>query len=134
MSPGKPIHFLSVDDVITLHSELLARTGGLAGVRDFGLLESAVMMPQAGLRGAYLHEGAPAMAAAYLFHLCKNHPFVDGNKRVGAAAALGFLMLNGVECLPDPVAMEKTALAVADGSMSKDALLEWLRKQTSDRR
>lgn len=123
-APGSDPHFLSVADVVALHEDLLSRTGGMGGIRDMGLLESAVMMPQARFGGVYLHEGLPAMAAAYLFHICKNHLFLDGNKRAGAGAALAFLLLNGVERLPDAVAMEETALAVADGSMSKDALIE----------
>ncbi len=126
---GDPVHFLSVGDVIALHEDLLLRTGGMAGIRDLGLLESAVMMPQAGFGGVHLHEGRAAMAAAQLFHICKNHPFLDGNKRSGAAAALAFLLLNGVETLPDPAAMEQTTLAVAEGAMSKEALIEWFREQ-----
>lgn len=123
-----PVHFLSVNDVVSLHTDLLSRTGGLGGVRDLGLLESAVMMPQAAFGGVYLHEGMADKAAAYLFHICKNHPFLDGNKRAGAAAALAFLLLNGVENLPDPQAMEQTTLAVAEGSMSKESLIEWFRQ------
>ena len=126
-----PVHFLSVSDVMALQEHLLLRTGGIAGIRDLGLLESAVMMPQAGIGGVHFHEGLPAMAAAYLFHLCSNHPFLDGNKRAGAAAALVFLVLNGVESLPDPAAMEQTTLAVADGRMSKDVLIAWFREHVA---
>lgn len=131
--PHEPesVRFLSVNDVLALHEDLLSRTGGISGVRDVGLLESAVMMPQAGMGGTYFHEGLPAMAAAYLFHLCSNHPFLDGNKRTGAAAALVFLVLNGIEGLPDPVAMEQATMAVAGASMSKEALIEWLRQRVS---
>lgn len=129
---GGAVHFLGAGDVLALHEELVSRTGGLAGIRDLGLLESAVMMPQARFGGAYLHEGRAAMAATYLFHICRNHPFVDGNKRAGAAAALAFLVLNGAENLPDPVAMEQTTAAVAEGSMSKEALIEWFRAQTGE--
>ncbi len=78
MGEASSVHFLSVSDVVALHEELLSRAGGPGGIRDVGLLESAVMMPQAAFGGVYLHEGKPAMAAAYLFHLCRNHPSTNG--------------------------------------------------------
>ena len=82
--------FLDIEDVLELHALQLARYGGADGVRDRGLLESAVAQPQATFDGAFVHDGLFAMAAAYLFHIVQNHPFIDGNKRAGAAAAGGF--------------------------------------------
>lgn len=91
--------FLSVEDVIRIHDEQIAAYGGAAGVRDRGLLESAVAMPRASFDEAYLHEDLAYMAAAYAFHIAQNQPFLDGNKRTGLVAALVFLDLNGVTVL-----------------------------------
>ena len=93
--------FLSFDDVLDLHEMQLASYGGATGIRDVGLLESAVMMPKASFGGQYLHEGVFEMAAAYAFHIAENQPFVDGNKRTALAAALVFLDWHGVE-IDDP--------------------------------
>jgi death-on-curing protein len=122
-----PILFLSVEEVMTLHAELIAGYGGLAGVRDHGLLIAAVLMPQQAFGGTYLHEDVPAMAGAYLLHLAKNHPFLDGNKRIALGAALAFLHANGWRLIPDQHAMADITLAVASGQMSKDELAAWLR-------
>lgn len=92
-----PPRFLSVDEVTAIHASRIATYGGTLGIRDRAGLESAVAMPQAGIGDTYFHEDVFAMAAAYLYHLVAGHPFVDGNKRAGAAAAEAFLMLNGYE-------------------------------------
>jgi death-on-curing protein len=89
--------FLSLDEVLEIHQEQIERYGGSDGIRDPGALESAVATPQATFGGEFLHTSIPAMAAAYLFHLCQNHPFIDGNKRVGANSAVTFLLLNDWE-------------------------------------
>jgi death-on-curing protein len=83
--------FLSVDNVIYLHDDSIRKEGGMPGIRDLPLLESAVLMPQQQFAGEYLHPRVTAMAAAYLFHITSNHPFLDGNKRTGAMAAFVFL-------------------------------------------
>jgi hypothetical protein len=80
--------FLDVDDVIELHATQLAVYGGLSGLRDHGLLGSAVARPQTSFSGAFVNDGLFAMAAAYLFHIVSNHPFVDGNKRAGLLSAV----------------------------------------------
>ena len=92
------------------------------------LLESAVAMPQATYEGAYLHPSLAAMAAAYLFHLCQNHAFVDGNKRAAAFSTVLFLALNGVpdDALPPETELEHTTLAVARGEMAKTDVTLWL--------
>jgi death-on-curing protein len=123
----RAIQFLSVDDVLAIHEDTLAREGGAEGLRDRGLLESATLMPQQKFGGAFLHSGLAAMAAAYLFHIVANHPFIDGNKRTGAMAALVFLDANGVRRLPKPEGLEVATLAVADGKMTKEQLTEWMR-------
>lgn len=116
------VEFLSVDVVLALHQRQFDRFGGGAGLRDRGLLESAVAQPQASFGGTYAHEGLFAMAAAYLFHLVSNHPFVDGNKRTGLLAALVFLDLNGVSLLADSEAIYSLTMGVAEGRIDKAAL------------
>ena len=122
------IRFLSVENVIELHKRTVEREGGAAGIRDYGLLESAVASPRQSFGGEYLHPDLPAMAGAYLYHLVKNHPFVDGNKRAGALSLLLFLHGNKPESLPEPDDLEKVTLAVAEGSMDKEALTAWIRE------
>ena len=94
------VRYLSVDAVLAIHEEVLSAHGGGTGLRDRGLLESAVAAPQASFGGEPLISDPVEIAAAYLFYLCSNHPFVDGNKRVGLASCLVFLEINSL--LPDP--------------------------------
>lgn len=89
--------FLRIEDVLALHADQMELYGGEHGVRDMGLLESAVGQAQASFAGQVLHADIFEMAAAYLFHIVQNHPFIDGNKRTGLIAALVFLDLNGIE-------------------------------------
>lgn len=125
---GRPVRFLSVANVLSIHADTIAEEGGSAGVRDIGLLESAVAMPQATYDGAYLHPSLVAMAAAYLFHLCQNHAFVDGNKRAAAFSTLLFLAFNGIpdDALPQESELERMTLAVACGELSKPGITLWL--------
>lgn len=88
------IVFLTLDEILAIHMEQIRRYGGETGTRDFSLLESAIAQPQSGFSGKYFHEDHAAMAAAYMYHIVQDHPFVDGNKRTGAAAAYMFLGLN----------------------------------------
>lgn len=125
--------FLDVDDVLVIHEDTLAKEGGLAGVRDQGLLEAAVAMPRQRYGGELLHPDPPAMAAAYLYHLAKNHPFHDGNKRAAAMAALVFLDANGFRKLPPARALERVTLAVAGGAMGKNELTVWFYEQLMPR-
>lgn len=119
--------FLSLAEVLEIHRDQLERYGGHPGLRDLGLLQSALAMPDAGLGGRYLHGDLSEMAAAYLFHIVPNHPFVDGNKRTGAAAAIVFLSLNGIELVANGTQLEKIVLAVAQGKAGKDAVAGFLR-------
>lgn len=89
--------FLSLDEILEIHEQQIERYGGSFGLRDAAGLESAVATPQATFDSELLHTSIPAIAAAYLFHLCQNHPFVDGNKRVEANAAITFLLMNNWE-------------------------------------
>jgi len=120
--------FLGLDEVLEIHRDQIERYGGSARVRDMGLLESALAMPQAGTGDQYFHTDLFEMAAAYLFHIVKNHPFVDGNKRVGAAAALVFLEINGIEVRATNAALVSAVLAVAEGRFQRSGIAEFFRK------
>lgn len=120
--------FLGLEEVLQIHADQIERHGGSSGIRDLGLLESAIAMPQASFGGQLLHADIFEMAAAYLFHIVRNHPFVDGNKRGGTAAALVFLRLNGVSIRVTNAALVKTVLAVAQGKIGKAAVAEFFRK------
>ena len=122
------LRFLSVGDVLELHRETIDIEGGSHGIRDLGLLESAVGMPQQSFGGVFLHEDLTAMAAAYLYHLSGNHPFVDGNKRAAVLAALVFLEENGILVTIPPKLLEEVVLNVAASRMTKDELTTWLRE------
>jgi death-on-curing protein len=124
--------FLEVEDILLIHADQLERYGGLAGLRDHGLLVSAVSMPRSTYGGEFLHGDLFAMAAAYLFHITRNHPFLDGNKRTGAAAALVFLDLHGIEVAATDDALYDLVIAVAKGDTGKDAVAAFL--QTHSRR
>ena len=113
------VEFLTVEVVLALHQRQLERFGGGAGLRDRGLLESAVAQPQASFGGTYAHEGLFAMAAAYLFHIVSNHPFVDGNKRTGLLTAQVFLAVNGVTLDHDSEAFYALTMGVAEGRIDK---------------
>ncbi len=119
--------FLTLVEILEIHDDQIKRYGGSPGIRDAGLLESALAMPAACFDGRYLHADLFEMAAAYLFHIAKNHPFVDGNKRVGAVAALVFLALNDIEIDADEDAFEQAVLAVAEGRWDKTAIANFLR-------
>ena len=120
--------FLTMEDVTEIHADQIARYGGSPGLHDANLLQSAVAMPESGFAEHYLHTDLFEMAAAYLFHLVQNHPFVDGNKRVGAASALVFLELNRVTVKVTNDALVETVLKVAQGKMGKAGVAEFLRQ------
>ncbi len=123
--------FLMLDEVIAIHRDQITRYGGSEGVRDWGLLQSAVAMPATGFGGRFLHTDLYEMAAAYLFHIVQNHPFVDGNKRVGAAAAYIFFALNDLRLTADEDAYAKLVLSVARGETPKSDVAEFFRAHTA---
>jgi death-on-curing protein len=131
--PSEAVRYLSVTDVLLIHRDTLEREGGIEGVRDLGLLESAVATPRQQLFGVELHPGLAAKAAAYLFHIAMNHPFYDGNKRAAAMAALVFLDVNGADRLPEPDDLERATLGVAAGEIPKPELVAWMRRHTGSR-
>ena len=122
--------FLSLEELLQIHADQIKRYGGSPGIRDLTLLESAIAMPQSGFGDRYFHADLFEMAAAYLFHLARNHPFVDGNKRVAAAAALVFLKLNGITIHVTTADLVKTVLGVAQGKIGKAAAADFFRKGT----
>ena len=119
--------FLTLDEVLAIHLDQLARHGGLPGVRDLGLLQSALAQPQATFGGQFLHKDLIEMAAAYLFYIVQNHAFMDGNKRVGTVAAIVFLDLNGLELNAPEDDLEALVLSVAQGTADTAAVAAFLK-------
>lgn len=111
-----------------IHEAVIDAFGGSRGIRDRGLLESAIGAVQATAFGRSVFADLPEIAAAYLFYLCRNHPFIDGNKRVGMTAAIAYLRLNGVEPAPDSEDWERLVLDVANSTLDRDATTARLRK------
>lgn len=122
--------FLTLDEIVAIHRDQIERYGGSRGVRDWGLLKSAIAMPQATFGGQFLHSDLLEMAAAYLYHIVQNHPFIDGNKRAGAVAADVFLTLNDVRLTAAEETYADFVLSVARGETSKSAAAEFLRANT----
>lgn len=120
--------FLDLAEVLEIHVDQIERYGGAAGIRDLPLLLSALSMPEAGVRGEYVHGTLFEVAAAYLFHLAKNHPFVDGNRRSALASALVFLDLNGVSLAARPAELVTLVEAVVVGTCTKSDAALWLRE------
>ena len=120
--------FLTLAEIIDVHTDQITRYGGNSGVRDFGLLESALAQPEASFAGEWLHHDLYDMASAYAYHLCQNHPFIDGNKRTALACALVFLELNGVRPRDPKGKLKDAMLNVASGTLSKAKFSELLRR------
>ena len=121
-------HFLTVNHVRRWMARTIAAFGGDATVRDHGLLDSAVMMPAARFQGRFLHQNVPAMAAAYLFHLGKSRPFLDGNERMALASAEVFVLLNNRRLTATDGQLEELTRAVAAGRVSKKELIAFFRR------
>lgn len=120
------MRYLTIAEVLYLHRMVIAQSGGSEGIRDQGSLESAVAQPQAAFAGADLYPSLAAKSAALCFSLVLNHPFVDGNKRVGHAAMETFLLLNGFGVVAAVDEQESLVLALASGSLSRETLLRWV--------
>ena len=127
------IAFLTLDEVITIHKNQIELYGGVFGIRDIGLLKSAIAIPSAGFDEHYFHNDLFEMAAAYLFHIICNHPFTDGNKRTGVVAALVFLELNGVSIQADENEFYNIIEKVAAGKkeIAKNIIADFLRQNIS---
>lgn len=118
--------YLTVTEVVRLHALVVERTGGASGLRDRGALESAVAQPQQTFGGAELYPTLATKAAALAYALVMNHPFVDGNKRIGHAAMEAFLMLNGHEIEADVEEQEAMFLRLAAGEVKREELVAWI--------
>ena len=125
-----PVLFLTLDEALAIHAHQIARYGGALGLRDRGLLESALAMPAATFAGENLHPSLAEQGAAYLFHLVKNHPFVDGNKRVGLACSLAFLRLNGIRVRATDDDLVDLVMGVAEGRCSKADVAVFFRQRS----
>lgn len=119
---------LTVDIVLEIHAEAISQFGGSEGLRDRALLESAIAAPQASFGGESPFSDVVEVAASYLYYLCSNHPFIDGNKRVALGSCLVFLQLNGLKPSPDSDEWENLTLAVAASVLSRDEVTERLRR------
>ncbi|VEN72542.1 Toxin Doc [Candidatus Desulfarcum epimagneticum] len=122
------MRFLNLTEVLDIHRDQIARYGGASEIRDIELLKSAIGMPSATYGGEFLHTDIYEIAAAYLFHLVKNHPFLDGNKRVGAVAALIFLLLNGHDFEAPEDDFAEIVLSVASGEIDKAEVAAFIRR------
>ena len=126
-TPEDCVH-LSIDTVREIHAEAISQFGGLHGVRDENLLASAVLTPQSTFGGKSPYADLVEVAAAYLFYICKNHLFLDGNKRTAMMAGIVFLRLNGIEPKPDSEQWERLMLDVASSKITRDETTRRLRK------
>lgn len=123
------IEFLTIEQVLEIHKNQVELYGGSTGIRDLNLLESALAMPQSGLRNEYLHKDLCEMASAYLFHIVQNHPFIDGNKRVGLVCALMFLLNNKIKLkINDKEGLYNLVLNIAQGKTNKPEITSFFRK------
>jgi death-on-curing protein len=125
--PGSHIYHLTVAVVLEIRAEAIGQFGGSAGIREMVLLESAVAAPQASFRGESVYADLVEVAAAYLFFLCRNHPFVDGNKRAALGACIVFLRLNGIEPQSDSQSWEDLTLDVDASKLDRDKTTQRLR-------
>jgi len=124
--------FLSVDRVLRLHDMQLRLFGGADGVRDLGLLESAIGNAEATFGGEFLHQDLFEMAAAYLYGICRNHPFVDGNKRTAVTSALVFLEINDIWVESNDDELYALVIATAEARADKSEIAEFLRERVKN--
>ena len=125
--------FLTFAEIIEIHDYQIEHFGGSDGLRSVEMLKSAIGMPSSTFSGEYLHPTIPEMAAAYLFHLVENHPFLDGNKRVGAMAALVFLDLNGYEFDATDEQFTDLVMQVASGKMLKSEVVLFFQQHSHNK-
>jgi death-on-curing protein len=125
------MRFLTLIEVLELHRRIIEKSGGAFGIRDVGLLESAIAQPRMTFGGEDLYASLLEKAAALGFSIIMNHPFVDGNKRTGHAAMETFLVLNGMEINASVDEQERVVLAISSGELGREAFLEWLQRNTT---
>ena len=124
------IRFLTTMEIIEMHDNLINQFGGKYGIRDHGLLESAIFQPQAFFAGKYLHTNIYEMAEAYMFHIIKNHPFIDGNKRTGTLAAIVFMENNDYQIKPTFKDLYQLAIDTANSKLSKQKISKFFKKNS----
>jgi len=124
------IKFLTLSEVLLILDNQIRNYGGIYGIRDIRLLSSAIYMPESSFGKQYLHETIPAMAAAYAFHICQNHPFIDGNKRVALASSLVFLDINGYEFDCENEMLYNEIMNVAKGETKKESLVKFYKEHS----
>ena len=122
------VNFLTLSEVLQILEDQIRNYGGTYGVRDIKLLSSAIYMPESSFDSQYLHKTIPAMASAYAFHICQNHPFIDGNKRVALASSLVFLDLNGYDFDCDEEILYNEIMGVAKSDVKKEDLISFYEK------
>lgn len=125
--------FIGFGDAVAIHHRMIEDFGGDPGLRDRGLLQSALAMPKATFGGDYLHPDLPSMAAAYHYHLCANHPFIDGNKRVAVAVAEVFLRANGLLLDATDDEIVDLTLSLASGMIDKAAIMRFYAARARER-
>jgi death on curing protein len=125
------MRYLTLLEVLELHRQIIEQSGGAVGIRDLGLLESAVAQPLMTFSGEELYPSLIEKTIALGFSIIMNHPFVDGNKRTGHAAMEVFLILNGMEISASVDEQEQIILAVASGKIGREAFVEWLKMHTT---
>ncbi|OGP85885.1 MAG: death-on-curing protein [Deltaproteobacteria bacterium RBG_16_54_11] len=125
------IRFVPLDVVLTIHADLLQRYGGHGGLRDRNVLESALAQPKMTTEGKFIHKTIFEKAAAYGYHLCKNHPFIDGNKRIALVLMDIFLEGNGWEIVAHEEQAYSMMMDLASGRLTKAQLASWLKKHSS---
>jgi death-on-curing protein len=124
------INFLTLSEILIILADQIRIYGGLYGVRDLNLLSSAIYVPQSSFNGQYLHKTIPAMAAAYAYHLCQNHPFIDGNKRVALTSSLVFLDINDYKFNCSDETLYDEIMGVAKSEIKKEELIEFYEKHS----
>jgi len=127
------IKFLTLSDVLLIQEDQIRNYGGIYGVRDINLLSSGIFLPESSFDGNNLHKTVPAMAAAYAFHICQNHPFIDGNKRVALASSLVFLDINEYEFSCKDQKLYTEIMNVAKGETKKEELIRFYEKHSKKR-
>jgi death-on-curing protein len=122
------LRFLTLSEVLLILEDQIRNYGGTYGVRDINLLSSALHMPQSSFGGQYLHETIPSMAATYAFHICQNHPFIDGNKRVALSTSLVFLDINGWTFNCNDEMLYSEIINMAKGEIKKEDLIKYFER------
>ncbi len=125
------ICFLTLNEILKIHQSEIKNYGGSTGIRNKELLISALAQPHSSFSGQYLHKDLFEMSAAYLYHICQNHPFIDGNKRTALGAAVMFLFMNGIDFNVDNDLVADMVFEVAKGKMKKEEIASWFRKYVS---